>query len=118
MIYLAQCEDGKYLVEAQDWNNAVETLRLAMTKTWKREPVMICAFADEVRGVRQVMNSFHWTPAFSNDSLAQVIVEYGQACVELSWLGSKDAESHDEIRNDYAAAKQAVEKLIIAKLPE
>jgi hypothetical protein len=118
MWYLAQCPARKVLVEARDWNHACELIRLSGQCPHDKSPVMIAGFADAVRDVYPCMADFHWNTAGTQKSLAGAIQVFAEAAVELSWLGSKDAESHDEIRREYAESKEVVETLLGTKLPK
>jgi hypothetical protein len=44
----------------------------------------------------------------------RLVREYRQAAVELSWMGSKDPESFDEIRKRFNRAEKALRTYITA----
>lgn len=116
MWYLAQCPARKVLVEARDWNHACELIRQAGQCDHDKSPVLIAGFAHAIRGVHPCMMDFHWNTSETQKLFANAVRSFADAAIDLSWLGAKDAESHDQIRREYAEAKEAVETLIGAKL--
>lgn len=115
MMYLAKTKKGVFLVEAIHFKAAIGFMRHAGACEEDDVPVMISAFANEIRGVHKAMVNFVGCPV---ETLSAAIVEYREACVALSWIGHTDVESHAEIEREHDEARAEIERILGQPLPK
>lgn len=106
MNYLLKTPKGVFLVEAPDYNKACEYGRLSGIADQADGIQMLGGFAPSVRYASKLMTSL---VVCEPDLLKKAVEGFMVSHVERSWMGSRDAESHEEIEKGLEEATKTLE---------